>query len=90
MAPWNGTETADITYQDTEGDLTALLVNCRYLDGELWRGARPRYLIEVKSTTGPCGVPFYMSKGQYQMVSNKAFIYLSMLASRASITNANC
>ncbi|KAL8345646.1 hypothetical protein RB601_005608 [Gaeumannomyces tritici] len=70
MEPWYGIETADITYADSEGDLTALLVDRGYLDGDLWRGARPRYLIEVKSTTGPCGVPFYMSKGQYQMMKH--------------------
>lgn len=70
MEPWYGIETADITYADSEGDLTALLVDRGYLDGDLWRGARPSYLIEVKSTTGPCGVPFYMSKGQYQMMKN--------------------
>ncbi|KAK3941989.1 hypothetical protein QBC46DRAFT_257257 [Diplogelasinospora grovesii] len=66
MDAWSGRETADITYEDTEGDFTAMLVDRGYLDQDEWQDARPRYYIEVKTTTGPCGTPFYMSKYQYQ------------------------
>ncbi|KAJ6063689.1 hypothetical protein N7499_012369 [Penicillium canescens] len=66
MEPWYGRETADITYDDTEGDFTALLIDNGYLDAEEWRDKRPKYYIEVKTTTGPLRTPFYMSKHQYE------------------------
>lgn len=69
MDPWNGRETADLVYNDTEGDLTALLVENGYLDPSRWHTARPNYFIEVKTTTGPLETPFYMSKYQYRRVS---------------------
>ncbi|KAL5362015.1 hypothetical protein BJX96DRAFT_153271 [Aspergillus floccosus] len=69
MEPWYERETADITYDDTEGDFTALLIDHGYLDAEEWRDKRPKYYMEVKTTTGPCRTPFYMSKHQYERVS---------------------
>ena len=69
MPAWSGRETADITYDDTASSLTAMLIDCGYLAREEWRDARPRYFIEVKSTTGPCTTPFFMSKHQYRRVS---------------------
>lgn len=69
MPAWNGRETADITYDDAAGSLTALLIDRGYLGPEEWQDARPRYFIEVKSTTGPCATPFFMSKHQYRRVS---------------------
>ena len=69
MPAWAGRETADITYDDAAGGLTAILIDRGYLQQEEWLDARPRYLIEVKSTTGPCATPFFMSKHQYQRVS---------------------
>lgn len=69
MDNWDGRETADITYEDTEGELTAMLVDRGHLDSNGWRNSRPKYYIEVKTTTGPCRTPFYMSKYQYQRVS---------------------
>ncbi|KAG7135922.1 hypothetical protein HYQ45_006378 [Verticillium longisporum] len=70
MPPWNGRETADMTYQDVRGELTKWLKDHGYLDGEGWRGARPKYYIEVKTTTGPHNTPFYMSKAQYQRMQD--------------------
>lgn len=69
MNPWTGRETADFVYNDMEGDLTALLVGNGYLDSSGWRNARPKYYIEVKTTTGPLATPFFMSKYQYMRVS---------------------
>jgi hypothetical protein len=68
MDPWHGRETADLIYNDTVGSLTDLLIEYGYLDDVTWRGARPNYLLEVKTTTGPCNNPFYMSKNQYRRV----------------------
>ena len=76
MEPWNGRETTDITYDDRDGRLTSLFIENEYLDSEVWAGRRPKYFIEVKSTTGPCDTPFFMSKNQYQMVSQ---IYMVIL-----------
>lgn len=73
MNPWYGRETADFVYDDTSGDLTGILTGNGYLNGDTWQGARPRYFLEVKSTTGPCEKPFYMSKYQYQRVSDSKY-----------------
>lgn len=69
LEPWNGTETADLTYNDVQGELTPLLIECGYLREEEWSGARPQYFLEVKTTTGPAQNAFYMSKHQYRRVS---------------------
>lgn len=68
LTPWNGSETADIVYSDVEGELTEALVELQYLDDSVWTGARPDYYIEVKTTTGKCEEPFYMSDSQYRRV----------------------
>jgi len=78
LGAWDGSETADLVYADTHGDLTAILIDRGYLDAVEWRSARPFYYIEVKTTTGPCGTPFYMSKGQYQRV-RRTVKYLVLL-----------
>ncbi|CAG9997117.1 unnamed protein product [Clonostachys byssicola] len=69
MGPWYQRETADIVYQDVQGEFTALLIDNGYL-GEEWRAARPKYLLEVKTSTGPLAAPFYMSKNQYRLMQN--------------------
>lgn len=69
MDHWNGRETADITYDDANGHFTSLLAHHGYLDWDTWRNSRPKYYIEVKTTTGPCDTPFYMSKHQYEWAS---------------------
>ncbi|QGI77141.1 unnamed protein product [Fusarium fujikuroi] len=68
LEAWRGRETADLVYVDTEGQLTNTLIGCGYLGHDEWHGARPRYYIEVKTTTGPCSTAFYMSGKQYQLM----------------------
>ncbi|KAF5659023.1 hypothetical protein FHETE_9651 [Fusarium heterosporum] len=68
MEAWRGSETADLVYVDVEGYLTNVLIGCGYLDHDEWHEARPKYYIEVKTTTGPCSTAFYMSGKQYQMM----------------------
>ncbi|KAF5722957.1 hypothetical protein FMUND_2314 [Fusarium mundagurra] len=67
LTHWPNRETADLVYSDTQGDLTRLLVDAEIL-GDDWSARRPRYYIEVKTTTGPCGTPFYMSGNQYRLM----------------------
>ncbi|EAW19928.1 uncharacterized protein NFIA_095480 [Aspergillus fischeri NRRL 181] len=67
LEPWNGRETADITYSDREGILTALFIDKGYLDAT-WTGARPHYFLEIKTTTSSWDTPFYMSRYQYERV----------------------
>ncbi|KAE8364464.1 hypothetical protein BDV27DRAFT_128412 [Aspergillus caelatus] len=66
ITAWNGAETADIIYQDTNSALTNALIDTGYLSNARWHGARPTYYIEVKTTTGEFESPFFMSKGQYR------------------------
>ncbi|ERS97467.1 hypothetical protein HMPREF1624_05635 [Sporothrix schenckii ATCC 58251] len=68
---WVGQETADITYEDVDGTLTALLMDKGYLAHEVWASARPRYFIEVKTTVNAAvATPFYMSNHQYTRMQN--------------------
>ncbi|KAF4494384.1 ATPase-like, ATP-binding domain [Fusarium agapanthi] len=68
LQAWRGRETADLIYVDAEGHLTNTLIGCGYLGHDEWHGARPKYYIEVKTTTGPCSTAFYMSGKQYQLM----------------------
>lgn len=68
MDPWTGRETSDITYTDTGGVLTDVLIRNHYLKRRRWAGKTPKYFIEVKTTTSSCDAPFYMSNAQYQRV----------------------
>jgi hypothetical protein len=68
MDNWPGRETADITYDDRSGVLTAILIARGYLVEQVWRDARPKYFMEVKTTTGECGDRLYISSNQYQLV----------------------
>ncbi|KAK4235362.1 hypothetical protein C8A03DRAFT_36794 [Achaetomium macrosporum] len=68
MEPWERRETADIVYEDVESVLTEWLIDCGYLDRAHWQDARPRYYIEVKTTTGPSVTPFYMSRRQFELM----------------------
>ncbi|CAK7230302.1 hypothetical protein SEUCBS140593_007541 [Sporothrix eucalyptigena] len=68
---WSGQETADITYEDVDGTLTALLIDKGYLESETWASARPCYFIEVKTTVNAAvGTPFFMSNHQYDRMQN--------------------
>ena len=69
MGPWSGRETSDIVYDDVQGELTDFLTSRNYLSRDQWADRRPQYFIEVKTTTGACETPFYMSNGQYERVS---------------------
>ncbi|KAL7921353.1 hypothetical protein ACQKWADRAFT_124514 [Trichoderma austrokoningii] len=66
LANWRGRETADLVYDDTEGQFTNTLIGCGYLNHDQWNNARPKYYIEVKTTTGSRETPFYMSNSQYE------------------------
>ncbi|KAJ3536592.1 hypothetical protein NM208_g6651 [Fusarium decemcellulare] len=65
---WGHKETSDLIYDDVEGVLTELLIDNGYLERNFWEHKRPSYHLEVKTTTGPLGVPFYMSKKQYRLM----------------------
>jgi hypothetical protein len=69
MEPWRGVETADITYDDTEGQFTQLLISSGYLDQATWADAKPKNFLEVKTTTREYSTRFFLSKSQYQTVS---------------------
>jgi hypothetical protein len=68
MEPWDATETSDIVYTDCEGILTECLIEKGYLARDIWANKRPKYFIEVKTTTMSCETRFFMSKAQYQRV----------------------
>lgn len=70
IEPWHTRETADLVYADTHGHFTNTLIGCGHLNHEEWHGARPTYYIEVKTTTGPCRTPFYMSRNQFELASD--------------------
>ncbi|KAB8210439.1 hypothetical protein BDV34DRAFT_220576 [Aspergillus parasiticus] len=61
LTPWNGAETADIIYHDSNAALTNTLIDAGYLSNAQWQGARPTYFIEVKTTTGELETSFFMN-----------------------------
>jgi hypothetical protein len=70
MGAWPGRyETSDFLYGDAWSMLTRHLINAGYLDGNVWAGATPEYLIEVKTTTGNSDGRFYISGTQFRLVS---------------------
>ena len=69
LEPWNGSETADITYHDTHNTLTELLRGRGYFDQDMTIPNAPMYYLEVKTTVGQCSEAFYMSGSQYRRVS---------------------
>jgi len=69
MEAWTGVETADITYEDTGGAFTQFLIEQGYLDLKVWEKARPKYYLEVKTTTKDCDTRLFVSKAQYKRVS---------------------
>ncbi|KAB5566357.1 hypothetical protein GE09DRAFT_1106410 [Coniochaeta sp. 2T2.1] len=74
LAAWTGSETADITYRDSGGELTSLLIDkgfMSHVSAEQLTNARPQYFIEVKTTTLACETPFFMSKYQYARVCRR-------------------
>ncbi|KAF4626332.1 hypothetical protein G7Y89_g11830 [Cudoniella acicularis] len=59
----------DIIFDDEDGDFTQYLIDKLYLGPERYRGAKPKYFIEVKTMLKKCDTRFYMSKSQYGQVS---------------------
>ncbi|KAJ5533062.1 hypothetical protein N7494_009614 [Penicillium frequentans] len=70
IAPWNGFETADIVYHDSDSVLTSILINEGYLSGSPRSNFTPTYYIEVKTTTAECETPFFMSNSQYMRMQS--------------------
>ncbi|KAH8656756.1 hypothetical protein BGZ61DRAFT_466344 [Ilyonectria robusta] len=60
-----GGETADLDFLDDTGAFTNLLIQSGYLDSGIWRGQKPHYLIEVKSSLSNKNKEFYLSSNQY-------------------------
>jgi hypothetical protein len=74
-------EISDIIYTDTMGVLTKHLIERGYLSRDDWSEERPKYLIEVKTTTMSCETPLYMSKAQHKRVSFKIYsLHYGLLA----------
>ncbi|KAJ4123151.1 hypothetical protein NW768_009679 [Fusarium equiseti] len=70
LSHWSRRETADLVYVDASGRLTNILIEAGILAAEQWSEKQPKYYFEVKTTTGPCKTPFYMSGNQYRLVSS--------------------
>ena len=70
LSHWSRRETADLVYIDSLGRLTSILIEAGLLTDDGWSGKQPTYYFEVKTTTGPCKTPFYMSGNQYRLVSS--------------------
>ncbi|KAI1651515.1 uncharacterized protein F4817DRAFT_356018 [Daldinia loculata] len=68
MGGWSGIETSDLEYQDYSSKLTAILISKGLLSSS-WRGSRPKYYIEVKTTPGGRDTPFFMSDAQYHKMA---------------------
>jgi hypothetical protein len=66
LEPWKGKD-VDMIYDDNESVLTNLLVKNRYLN-YTWIDAKPKYWLEVKSTTRKCGTRFFLTNPEYQKV----------------------
>ena len=75
---WTERETADIVFPDTEGVLTAILIENGYLDYQTWVGQKPLYMIEVKTTLSDKNKEFYLSVEQHQRVNELLPIYLRL------------
>ncbi|QGA16253.1 hypothetical protein EYB26_003920 [Talaromyces marneffei] len=73
LEPWTGAEIADIVYHDSAKTLTQILMDNGYLPRLPLLFQRPRYLIEVKSTTGACDNAFFISKSQYRLMQEHTF-----------------
>ena len=76
-APWSGREISDIMYigrclrlQDFLRQNTSHTYP-QWLDSDI--APHPvQYHIEIKTTSGPCSTPFFMSQNQYKLMRQKA------------------
>ncbi|KAL8829788.1 MAG: hypothetical protein Q9191_001815 [Dirinaria sp. TL-2023a] len=66
MTSYEGTEKADIIYDDVDGKFTDYLIRHDKLDQDIWIDQKPRYFLEVKTTMQKCETRFLMSKAQVQ------------------------
>ncbi|KAH6667494.1 hypothetical protein B0J14DRAFT_567496 [Halenospora varia] len=62
---WHSAESADITYDDSSGAFTNLLIGNGYLDSVIWKDQTPKYFFEVKTTTMECGTTIFLGRDQY-------------------------
>lgn len=60
---------SDFTLHDTAKEFSDLLRDREDLCSDRWADSNTTFHIEVKSTTGACGEPFYMSYNQQNLVS---------------------
>lgn len=75
LQSWPPPETSDLVYEDNSGLFEQFVRQRSYNGDQLphWPalGGNPiKWLIEVKTTTGPCSTPFFMSKNQYQLMKH--------------------
>lgn len=78
MTNWDGRETADIVYRDRSGKLQEWLrrVSCNEFPRLVEDDSRPAtvgrtYYLEVKTTTlADCDTEFYMSQGEYELMTS--------------------
>ena len=77
MADWTGREVSDLMYTGSCSRLTKFLIECSrphqypvFLNDGLSRPVNIH--LEVKTSTGGCTTPFYMSHHQYQLMRQKA------------------
>ncbi|KAK0705518.1 hypothetical protein B0H67DRAFT_558107 [Lasiosphaeris hirsuta] len=78
MTPWTGAETSDLEYDDIAGILTARLIENGYLS-QGWQDRRPKYYIDVKSTSERWDSSFSMGGARYQKMrdfSNSDSVYI--------------
>ena len=68
LEEWQGQD-VDMVYDDKEGVLTKILMKDGHLS-DIWYGARPKYWLEVKTTTRKCGARFYLTDPEYKRVWN--------------------
>ncbi|KAN0099174.1 hypothetical protein V8E51_012949 [Hyaloscypha variabilis] len=75
-SPFRGNEGdyADFTYADTHGEFTRLLARHGFIHNVApWFSSPPTYHLEVKSTTGSCLDPFFMSNNQVEKAQSFSF-----------------
>lgn len=69
LTNWPGPETADFVYRDGSGRFERWLRRTsKHPFPALPQDGEIKYLIEVKTTTGPCKTPFFMSQNQYRLM----------------------
>ena len=74
ISAYTAREKSDLTYDDTQGRLTQLLLEKGLAQVEAWLETPPTYYLEVKTTTEEAHVPFYMSKGQHRLAKKLAVV----------------